>query len=75
MWLIFRECIGWVLVLLGLALIGFVVNMALNRNVLEAVAVSIPATIVFRSGVAFVKLAVAGRIAGRIAREEVQTRS
>jgi hypothetical protein len=38
--------------------------------VLEAAALSLPATVVFRSGILLVKLAAAGRIAARLVREE-----
>ena len=67
MWLILREAFGWALVVLGLVMIGFVFVMAINRSVLEAIAVSIPATVVFRSGIGLVKLAFASRIASAIA--------
>ena len=48
MWLIVRELIGWLLVAVGLAMIGFVLFLANSRAVLEALAVSLPATVVFR---------------------------
>jgi hypothetical protein len=65
-----REIIGWVLVAVGLILIGFVLNLALNRAVIEAAALSLPGTIVFRAGVSLVKIAAAGRIAARVVDEE-----
>lgn len=63
MWLLIRELIGWALVVVGLAMIGFVLYLANHRAVLEALAVSLPATVVFRCGVGFVRLAVAARAA------------
>jgi hypothetical protein len=65
-----REIIGWVLVTVGLILIGFVLNLALNRAVIEAAALSLPGTIVFRAGISLVKVAAAGRIAARVVEEE-----
>lgn len=61
--LLVREMIGWVFVVLGLALIGFVVYMALNRRVVEGLVVTLPAIVVFRAGIGLVRLATAGRIA------------
>ncbi len=68
--MLIREIIGWVLVLTGLALIGFVLHLALNRSVIEAVALSLPSTVVFRAGISLVKLAAAGRIAARLSQVE-----
>jgi hypothetical protein len=65
-----REIIGWVLAAVGLVLIGFVLNLALNRQMIEAAALSLPGTIVFRAGISLVKLASAGRIAARVVEEE-----
>jgi hypothetical protein len=65
-----REGIGWLLTVLGLVLIGFVLNLALNRNVIEAMALSLPGVIVFRAGISLVKIAAAGRIAVGLVREE-----
>jgi hypothetical protein len=70
MQLLIREIIGWVLVAVGLILIGFVLHLALNRSVFEAMALSLPGTIVFRAGISLVKVASAGRIASRLADEE-----
>lgn len=70
MWLLLRELIGWLLVAAGLAMIGVMIHLAVNRAVLEAIAISLPAAIVFRAGIGFVRLAVAGRIASRIVTEE-----
>jgi uncharacterized membrane protein len=59
----FREILGIVLMLIGLALIGILVMLALNRQIFEALAVSFPAAIVFRAGVGLFRLATAARIA------------
>ena len=66
MGVIVREVIGWLLVICGLSLIGLVVVLALNRNVFEAMAVSFPAAIVFRSGIGLVRLCAATRVAQRM---------
>ena len=63
MWLTVRELIGWMLALFGLVLIWFVFRLAVNRAILEAAALSFPAMAVFRVGMSFVRLAMAGRIA------------
>jgi hypothetical protein len=60
-----RELAGWVLTALGVLLIGFVLMMALERHVLEAFALSLPATMVFRSGIGLVRLSVALRVAAQ----------
>lgn len=59
----FREALGIILMLIGLALIGFVLMLALNRSIFEAAAVAFPAAIVFRSGVGLFRMATAARIA------------
>ena len=51
------------LIMLGIALILVVVWLALNRNVFEAIALSIPAAIVFRSGVGLMRMATAAQLA------------
>lgn len=71
MWMGFRELMGWLIALVGLALIGVVLVLALNRNVFEAMALSIPATIVFRAGIGLVKMSAAARIATRLSGKEM----
>lgn len=66
MWVGIREFIGWLLVLIGLGLIGGVVLFAFRRSVLEAMALSLPATIVFRSGIGLVRMSAATRVATRL---------
>jgi hypothetical protein len=63
MWIGIREAIGWLITLIGLGLIGVVLILALNRNVFEAMALALPATIVFRSGIGLVRMSAAARIA------------
>jgi hypothetical protein len=63
MWLTIRELMGWALTLIGLVMIFILVFLALERQILEAIAVSIPATVVFRSGIGLVRLATAARLA------------
>lgn len=70
MWLGFREFLGWLIALLGLALIGVVLVLALNRNVFEAMALSLPAAIVFRAGIGLVRMVAAARIATRLSNRE-----
>lgn len=59
----FREFLAGVIIMLGLALIGFVLLLALNRQVFEAMALALPATIVFRSGIGLLRMATAARLA------------
>jgi len=70
MWIGVREGIGWLLVLVGLVLIGVVVALAVKRNVLEAMALSLPATIVFRSGIGLVRMSAASRVATRLSQNK-----
>ncbi len=63
MWIGFREFLGWIIVLVGLALITMVLLLALNRAVFEALALSFPAAIVFRAGIGLVRMSTAARIA------------
>lgn len=70
MWLGFREFFGWVIVLVGLALIAVVLLLALNRSVFEALALSFPAAIVFRSGIGLVRMSTAARIALKLHKQE-----
>lgn len=71
MWLGFREIAGWVLTILGLLLIGIVLLLALNRNVFEAMALSLPSVILFRGGLGLVRLSAAGRIAQSLGDSEL----
>ncbi|MGI9495230.1 MAG: hypothetical protein ACR2NK_04210 [Mariniblastus sp.] len=66
-----RELVGWVLVLLGLCLIGVDFMLALNRNVIEALALALPSVIVFRSGIGLVRISMAARIALRLDEKRV----
>ena len=70
MWMGFREFMGWLIALIGLALIGVVLILALNRSVFEALALSFPAAIVFRAGIGLVRMATAARIATKLSRTE-----
>jgi len=70
MWMGFREFLGWIIALIGLALIGVVLLLALNRSVFEALALSLPAAIVFRAGIGLVRMATAARIATKLSKSE-----
>ena len=72
MWLGFREFLGWVLALIGLALVAVVLLLALNRSVFEALALSFPSVIVFRSGIGLVRISTAARIAMKLNSREAQ---
>jgi hypothetical protein len=61
-----REVVGWIIAVLGLGLIAVVLLLALNRQVFEAMALSLPGIIVFRAGIGLVRLAVAARVASRL---------
>lgn len=74
MGLLIREIIGWVFVGLGLLLVAVLFVMATNRQVIEAAALSIPATVIFRGGLGLVRLASAGRIATAIEKVEPRIR-
>ena len=69
MWMSFRELMGWLIALIGLALIGVLLVLALNRNVFEALALSLPAAVVFRAGIGLVRMSAAARIATRLSKE------
>ena len=69
MWLTIREMIGWLLVVLGLALIAILVNLAVQRQILEALALTFPATIVFRAGIGLIRLATSARIARELSQK------
>ena len=66
-----REAIGWLLAMAGLGLIIYVVVLAANRMVLEALAISFPASVVFRVGMGFVRMSVAARIITHAKRDNV----
>lgn len=61
-----REIIGWIIMIVGLLLIGLLVVLALNRNVFEAMALSFPAAIVFRAGIGLIRMSAASRVATRL---------
>ena len=71
MWMGFREFLGWLIALVGLALIGVVLVLALNRNVFEAMAIALPAAVVFRAGIGLVRMTAAARIAVKLSQREV----
>ncbi|MGB1930051.1 MAG: hypothetical protein ACPIA2_12030 [Mariniblastus sp.] len=66
-----REFVGWLLVLLGLGLIGVDFLLAINRNVIEALALALPSVIVFRAGIGLVRISMAARIALRLDEKRV----
>ena len=68
----FREILAFVLMLIGLGLIGFVMMLALAGQIIEAGVLSFPAAIVFRSGVGLFRMATAARIALKL--QEVDRR-
>lgn len=60
-----REFFAGLLILIGLGLIMVVLWLALNRNVFEGMILSLPATIVFRSGIGLYRMSMAARIASQ----------
>ncbi len=62
----FYEVLGITLMLVGLALIGFLLMLSLNRAIFEAAALSFPAAIVFRAGVGLFRMGTAARIAMKL---------
>lgn len=71
MWVGIREFIGWLLVVVGLVFIGALVALAFRRHVLEVVALSVPAAIVFRSGIGLVRMSAASRVATRLSENKL----
>lgn len=63
MWLIIREVLGWSLIVVGLYLVYLVVSFATEGGILEAFALALPATVVFRAGIGLLRLTSAIRIA------------
>ena len=59
----FTELLGIVFMLIGLAMIGVLLMLALNRSIFEAAVLSFPAAIVFRAGVGLFRMGAASRIA------------
>lgn len=72
MWLYVREALGWILLLIGLYLIYVLVRLVNDRAIIEAFAISFPATIVFRAGIGMIRLATAGRIAKSIRQQSTE---
>jgi hypothetical protein len=70
MWMGIREVMGWLIALAGMGLIGVVLLLALNRSVIEAAALSLPAAVVFRAGIGLVRMTTAARIATDLSRRE-----
>ncbi len=70
MWTGIREAIGWLITLVGLLLIGVVLVLAVNRSVFEAIALSLPSAVVFRSGIGLVRMSAAARIAKQLGRDQ-----
>lgn len=62
----FNELLGIVFMLLGLAMMGVLVWLALHRAIFESVALSFPAAIVFRAGVGLFRMGTATRIAMKL---------
>jgi hypothetical protein len=60
---IVNDILGWGLMLLGLFLIFTMFNCAGNSQILLAIALSIPSTVVFRAGVGFLRMNSAHRLA------------
>lgn len=66
----FREILGWLITVLGLAMTGLLVWLALNRMIFEAMALSLPSILVFRGGLGLVRMGWASRLAWQLADEE-----
>jgi hypothetical protein len=70
----FREIAGWLIALFGIALVVLMVYLAFNRYVFEAMALSLPAAVVFRGGLGLVRLGWAGRLAKDLSRTQASDR-
>ena len=66
----FQQILGVVFMLIGLALIGWVLIFALNRGIIEAAILSFPAAVVFRAGVGLFRMSTAARIALKLRKIE-----
>ena len=67
-----NDILGWGLTILGIGLILFMIYAALNNLILLSMSLSIPATIVFRAGIAFLKMNSAYRLAQNLNRNPNQ---
>lgn len=70
----FRESVGWLIALFGLSLVVLMVYFALNRYVFEAMALSLPAVVVFRGGLGLVRLGWASRLSKDLSRAKAGDR-
>lgn len=68
---IINDLLGWGLLLLGLFLIFVMINSAANKMILLSMALSIPATVVFRAGVGFLRMNAAFRMAKKTNRDRL----
>lgn len=58
----FREVAGWLLVLLGLAVLYLTVVLLLNRQILESGPMALVGIMIFRGGIHLLKVAVAAQV-------------
>ncbi len=58
----FREILGWLLVLVGLYGFFMALGLIVNRQVIGGTVVGVLSVFMYRSGVGFLKMAVAARI-------------
>ena len=65
-----RELLGWVLLLLGLALMREAILFVTSRQVVEGATLALMGIIVFRAGIHLLKVAVAARIYWKAHRDE-----
>lgn len=65
-----NDILGWGLMILGIVLILIMITSATNKLILLSMALSIPATIVFRSGVGFLRMSTAYRLARKLDKHE-----
>ena len=65
-----RELLGWVLLLMGLTLMGAAILFVTSRRVVEGATLALMGIIVFRAGIHLLKVAVAARIYWKARRSE-----
>ncbi len=71
---VLREVAGWLLVVGGVALLGYCVSLIGKNAPMQAALLTIPSVVVFRGGIHLLKVSVAARLALH-ARERSETTS
>ena len=62
MFFVIREIAGWLLLFLGLGLVGLSLSFLGDRQVVEAGVAVVAATLIFRGGILLIRVSTAARI-------------